>query len=218
MRDQPDRECLDWPTQSLRNAQDGQAQGDARPRLAPRRPQLPPRGTSWRNCDIKDLLRGSKIYSRFVPGGVSFDGRLHFSQGDGEITLAGHQMAGGCTLKVDVIKKRSPKYGIRTPVQAVASRRTKGYLIFEGISVDEAGSSIPRGRAIAYRQALIERESNIERSGAFRARRPFEPGQTRQDTCQGKSPASSTCRTPATTAVAADGPYSTATSCRSRPA
>jgi len=66
---------------------------------------VPPREHSG-DCDIKDLSRGSKIYSPvYVEGAGLSMGDLHFSQGDGEITFrSAIEMAGWTHLKVELIK------------------------------------------------------------------------------------------------------------------
>ncbi|KAF8748387.1 hypothetical protein HU200_012923 [Digitaria exilis] len=53
------------------------------------------------NCDIKNLSRGSKVYLPvFVEGANLSTGDMHFSQGDGEISLCGAiEMSGFLELK-----------------------------------------------------------------------------------------------------------------------
>jgi formamidase len=53
------------------------------------------------NCDIKNLSRGCRIYLPvFVEGANLSTGDMHFSQGDGEISLCGAiEMSGFLELK-----------------------------------------------------------------------------------------------------------------------
>ena len=69
-------------------------------------------------------------------------GDLHFSQGDGEITLCGAiEMAGWMRLKCNVIKDGIKKFGIINPIFETGNMGPTytDFLIFEGISVDETG-------------------------------------------------------------------------------
>ncbi|GGB54675.1 amidase [Tistrella bauzanensis] len=119
---------------------------------------VPPREHGG-NCDIKDLSRGCKIYFPvYVDGAGLSMGDLHFSQGDGEITFCGAiEMPGWAHLKVDLIKSGMAKYGIKNPVFKPSPIKPtyNDYLIFEGISVDEAGKQHYLDVHIAYRQACL---------------------------------------------------------------
>ena len=129
---------------------------------------VPPREHGG-NCDIKDLSRGSKIFFPvYVPGGGLSMGDLHFSQGDGEITFCGAiEMAGWLHIKVDVIKDGVAKYGIKNPVfkPSPITPNYKDYLIFEGISVDEAGKQHYLDVHIAYRQACLNAIEYLKKFG-----------------------------------------------------
>ena len=129
---------------------------------------VPPREHGG-NCDIKDLSRGSKIYFPvYVPGGGLSMGDLHFSQGDGEITFCGAiEMAGWLHLKVDIIKDGVAKYGIKNPIfkPSPITPNYKDYLIFEGISVDEAGKQHYLDVHIAYRQACLNAIEYLKKFG-----------------------------------------------------
>lgn len=49
---------------------------------------IPGRPEHGGNCDIKNLSRGSKVYLPVHVAGAKFSvGDLHFSQGDGEVSL-----------------------------------------------------------------------------------------------------------------------------------
>ncbi len=119
---------------------------------------VPPREHGG-NCDIKDLSRGSKIYFPvYVKGGGLSVGDLHFSQGDGEITFCGAiEMAGWVHMKVELIKGGMAKYGIKNPIfrPSPITPHYDDYLIFEGISVDEAGKQHYLDVNVAYRQACL---------------------------------------------------------------
>jgi formamidase len=81
-------------------------------------------------------------------------GDLHFSQGDGEITFCGAiEMPGWIHLKVELIKGGMAKYGIKNPIfkPSVIKPAYNDYLIFEGISVDDAGKQYYLDVNVAYR-------------------------------------------------------------------
>jgi formamidase len=129
---------------------------------------VPPREHGG-NCDIKDLSRGSRVYFPvYVPGGGLSMGDLHFSQGDGEITFCGAiEMAGWIHLKVDLIKGGMGKYGIKNPIfkPSPITPTYNDYLIFEGISVDEAGKQHYLDVHIAYRQACLNAIEYLKKFG-----------------------------------------------------
>ena len=147
----------------------GQAKGDVKAKIGAEGARTVPPREHGGNCDIKDLSRGSKIYFPvYVPGGGLSMGDLHFSQGDGEITFCGAiEMAGWLHLKVDVIKDGVAKYGIKNPVfkPSPITPNYKDYLIFEGISVDEAGKQHYLDVHIAYRQACLNAIEYLKKFG-----------------------------------------------------
>jgi formamidase len=99
-------------------------------------------------------------------------GDLHFSQGDGEITFCGAiEMAGWLHLKVDLIKGRHGEVRDQEPdLQTIADTPTyNDYLIFEGISVDEAGKQYYLDVHIAYRQACLNAIEYLTKFGYSRA-------------------------------------------------
>jgi formamidase len=103
-----------------------------------------------------------------VKGGGLSMGDLHFSQGDGEITFCGAiEMAGWLHLKVDVIKDGMAKYGIKNPIfkPSPITPTYNDYLIFEGISVDEAGKQYYLDVHIAYRQACLNAIEYLKKFG-----------------------------------------------------
>lgn len=129
---------------------------------------VPPREHGG-NCDIKDLTRGSRVFFPVYvkDAGLSM-GDLHFSQGDGEITFCGAiEMAGWIHLKVSLIKDGVQKYGIKNPVfqPSVLQPDYKQHLIFEGISVDEAGKQHYLDAHIAYRQACLNAIEYLKKFG-----------------------------------------------------
>jgi formamidase len=121
------------------------------------------------NCDIKDLSRGSRVFFPvYVTGGGLSMGDLHFSQGDGEITFCGAiEMAGWIHIKVSLIKDGVRKYGIKNPIfrPSPITPNYKDYLIFEGISVDEAGGQHYLDVHIAYRQACLNAIEYLKKFG-----------------------------------------------------
>jgi formamidase len=129
---------------------------------------VPPREHGG-NCDIKDLSRGSKVFFPvYVDGGGLSVGDLHFSQGDGEITFCGAiEMAGWIHMRVNLVKGGMSKYGIKNPIfkPSPITPKYDDYLIFEGISVDEAGKQHYLDVRIAYRQACLNAIEYLKKFG-----------------------------------------------------
>lgn len=129
---------------------------------------VPPREHGG-NCDIKDLSRGSKIFFPvYVDGAGLSVGDLHFSQGDGEITFCGAiEMAGWVHMKVELIKGGMAKYGIKNPIfkPSPITPNYKNYLIFEGISVDDAGKQHYLDVNLAYKQACLNAINYLTKFG-----------------------------------------------------
>jgi len=129
---------------------------------------VPPREHGG-NCDIKDLSRGCKIYFPvYVDGAGLSMGDLHFSQGDGEITFCSAiEMAGWLHLKVEVIKVGMAKYGVKNPIFKPPPIKPyyDDFLIFEGISVDEAGEQHYLNVHVAYRQACLNAIEYLKKFG-----------------------------------------------------
>jgi len=147
----------------------GHLKGELRDKAAAEGARTVPPREHGGNCDIKDLSRGAKIYFPvYVPGGGLSMGDLHFSQGDGEITFCGAiEMAGWLHLKVGLIKEGVAKYGIKNPIfkPSPITPNYKDYLIFEGISVDEAGTQHYLDVHIAYRQACLNAIEYLKKFG-----------------------------------------------------
>ncbi len=147
----------------------GRLKGDARDKAAAEGARTVPPREHGGNCDIKDLSRGSKIYFPvYVKGAGLSMGDLHFSQGDGEITFCGAiEMAGWAHLKVDLIKGGMEKYGVKNPIfrPSPITPTYNDYLIFEGISVDEAGEQHYLDVQVAYRQACLNAIEYLKKFG-----------------------------------------------------
>jgi formamidase len=129
---------------------------------------VPPREHGG-NCDIKNLSRGSTVYFPvYVNGGGLSMGDIHFSQGDGEITFCGAiEMAGYLDIRVKLIKGGMKKYGILNPVfkSGPMEPNYSSYLIFEGISVDEAGKQHYLDVHVAYRMACLNAINYLTKFG-----------------------------------------------------
>lgn len=151
----------------------GALKGEARDKAAAEGARTVPPREHGGNCDIKDLSRGSKIYFPvYVDGAGLSMGDLHFSQGDGEITFCGAiEMAGWLHIKVSLIKDGMAKYGIKNPIfrPSPITPKYDDFLIFEGISVDEAGKQHYLDVHIAYRQACLNAIEYLTKFGYSRA-------------------------------------------------
>lgn len=147
----------------------GRLTGAARDKAAAEGARTVPPREHGGNCDIKDLSRGAKVFFPvYVPGAGLSMGDLHFSQGDGEITFCGAiEMAGWLHIKVSVIKDGMAKYGIKNPIfqPSPITPNYRDYLIFEGISVDEAGQQHYLDVHVAYRQACLNAIEYLKKFG-----------------------------------------------------
>lgn len=129
---------------------------------------VPPREHGG-NCDIKNLSRGSRVYFPvYVKNAGLSMGDIHFSQGDGEITFCGAiEMAGWIEVRVNLIKGGMQKYGVVNPIfkPSPLEPRYSDYLIFEGISVDEAGKQYYLDAHVAYRRACLNAIEYLKKFG-----------------------------------------------------
>ena len=163
------------PTAGLANppspgtAHMGRLKGEAKAKAAAEGARTVPPREHGGNCDIKDLSRGSKVFFPvYVDGGGLSVGDLHFSQGDGEITFCGAiEMAGWVHMKVSIIKDGMAKYGIKNPIfkPSPITPQYNDYIIFEGISVDEAGKQYYLDVNVAYRQACLNAIEYLKKFG-----------------------------------------------------
>ncbi|XP_061365568.1 uncharacterized protein LOC133308859 isoform X3 [Gastrolobium bilobum] len=129
------------------------------------------------NCDIKNLSRGSKVYLPvFVEGANLSTGDMHFSQGDGEVSLCGAiEMSGFLELKVEIIRGGMKEY--LTPMGPTplhvnpifeigpVEPRFSEWLVFEGISVDESGRQHYLDASVAYKRAVLNAIDYISKFG-----------------------------------------------------
>ena len=147
----------------------GRLKGEAKAAAAATGARTVPPREHGGNCDIKDLSRGARVFFPvYVPGAGLSMGDLHFSQGDGEITFCGAiEMPGWIHLKVELIKGGMAKYGIKNPIfkPSVIKPVYSDYLIFEGISVDEAGEQYYLDVNVAYRQACLNAIEYLKKFG-----------------------------------------------------
>lgn len=130
---------------------------------------VPPRENGG-NCDIKNLVRGSRIYFPvFVKGGNLSIGDTHFSQGDGEITFCGGiETAGAYTLHVDLIKDGVNRYGgVANPIfkPGNVAPQYSEYLVFEGVSVDDQDKQYYLDPFIAYQRACLNAVHYLQKFG-----------------------------------------------------
>jgi len=129
------------------------------------------------NCDIKNLSRGSKVYLPvFVEGANLSTGDMHFSQGDGEISLCGAiEMSGFLELRCEIIRGGMKEY--LTPVGPTplhvnpifeigpVEPRFSEWLVFEGISVDESGKQHFLDASVAYKRAVLNAIEYLSKFG-----------------------------------------------------
>ncbi len=165
----PDRVPALCELPNTQSAHMGALKGEARDKAAAEGARTVPPREHGGNCDIKDLSRGSKIYFPvYVDGAGLSMGDLHFSQGDGEITFCGAiEMPGWLHIKVSLIKDGMAKYGVKNPIfkPSPITPKYDDYLIFEGISVDEAGTQHYLDVHVAYRQACLNAIEYMKKFG-----------------------------------------------------
>ncbi|MEM9079508.1 MAG: formamidase [Verrucomicrobiota bacterium] len=148
----------------------GRMTGDAAKEAAAEAARTVPPREHGGNCDIKNLTRGSKVYFPvYVKGGGLSMGDIHFSQGDGEITFCGAiEMAGYLDLRVNLIKDGMAKYGVtNNPIFQTSPMEPKytEHLVFEGISVDEAGKQYYLDPHVSYRMACLNAIEYMKKFG-----------------------------------------------------
>ncbi|WP_291314173.1 formamidase [Corynebacterium sp. UBA2622] len=120
---------------------------------------VPPRENGG-NMDIKDLGAGSRIFFPVFVEGANFSfGDLHFSQGDGEITLCGAiEMGGYVEFAVDIIPDGMNTYRSSGAPIFVPGKQAPPYddwLAFSGISVTQEGEQHHLDATLAYQNAVL---------------------------------------------------------------
>ena len=148
----------------------GRMKGEARDGAAATGARTVPPREHGGNCDIKDLSRGARVYFPvYVKGAGLSVGDLHFSQGDGEITFCGAiEMPGFIHLGIhSLIKGGMEKYGIKNPIfkPSPIKPNYQDFLIFEGISVDDAGTQHYLDMFTAYQQACLNAINYLKKFG-----------------------------------------------------
>lgn len=138
-------------------------------RVAVEAAQTTPPRENGGNQDIKDLTRGSRVfYPVFVEGANLSVGDLHFSQGDGEITLCGAiEMGGYVDLHVDIIPDGMATYNVTGNAIFVPGDEAPHYrdwVSFSGISVTEKDQQRYLDPYLAYQRACLQA---IDYLGAF---------------------------------------------------
>lgn len=129
-------------------------------RVAMEAAQTTPPRENGGNQDIKDLTRGSRVfYPVFVEGANFSVGDLHYSQGDGEITLCGAiEMGGWVELHVDLIPGGMATYRIDEHpvfVPGDGAPRYEDWVSFSGISVTEQDGQRYLDPYLAYQRACL---------------------------------------------------------------
>ncbi|WP_115686089.1 formamidase [Corynebacterium senegalense] len=120
---------------------------------------VPPREHGG-NMDIKNLTAGSRIFFPVFVDGANFSfGDLHFSQGDGEITLCGAiEMGGYLEFAVDIIPDGMNSYktgGAPIFVPGAQGASYSDWLTFTGISVTREGEQRHLDATLAYQNAVM---------------------------------------------------------------
>ena len=139
----------------------GGLEEDEADRVALAAAQTTPPRENGGNQDIKDLTRGSRVFYPVYVDGANFSvGDLHFSQGDGEITLCGAiEMGGFVELHVDVIPGGMDTYRIDGQAIFVPGDQAPSYddwISFSGISVTEEGKQRYLDPYVAYQRASLQ--------------------------------------------------------------
>ncbi|MCT1463754.1 formamidase [Corynebacterium sanguinis] len=119
---------------------------------------VPPRENGG-NMDIKNLTAGSRIFFPVFVDGANFSfGDLHFSQGDGEITLCGAiEMGGYVEFSVDIIPDGMNTYkSTGAPIFVPGDQGPKytDWLTFTGLSITNEGEQRHLDATLAYQNAV----------------------------------------------------------------
>ena len=187
-RDQPDARARRWPTRrSPPTAHAGQAEGRrARPRPR-RRARAPCRRASMAATATSRICRAARrstSRSTCRAAGCRWATCTSARATARSPSAARSRWPAGCTCKVEIIKDGMAKYGIKNPIfkPSPITPNYNDYLIFEGISVDEAGQAALSRRPHRLPPGLPERDRVPEevrllrRAGLFDPRHGAVPG------------------------------------------
>ncbi|HEY1358739.1 MAG TPA: acetamidase/formamidase family protein [Thermoleophilaceae bacterium] len=115
---------------------------------------IPPRENGG-NLDVRDLTAGARLFLPVhVPGALLSAGDLHFSQGDGEVSLYAIETSGSVTFRVGLGK--SPEWQPRFPAYEAPPRPPRAVFATTGMPLDDDGENRWSDLNLATRRALLE--------------------------------------------------------------
>lgn len=114
----------------------------------------PPRENGG-NLDVRDLSAGARLLLPVhVPGALLSAGDLHFSQGDGEVSLYAIETSGSVTFRVDL--RKEPDWRPRFAAYDAPPRRSRAAFATTGIPLADGGENAWLDVGLAMRRALLE--------------------------------------------------------------
>src|SRR4051794_16459903 len=115
---------------------------------------IPPRENGG-NMDIRDLTAGARLLLPVhVPGALLSAGDLHFTQGDGEVSLYAIETSGSVTFRVGL--RKAPDWLPRFPAYEAPPRRPRAVFATTGIPLADDGQNGWLDLGLATRRALLE--------------------------------------------------------------
>lgn len=115
---------------------------------------IPPRENGG-NLDVRDLVAGARLFVPVhVPGALVSAGDLHFTQGDGEVSLYAVETSGSVTFRVGLRKR--PGWLPRFPAYEAPPRPARAVFATTGIPLTEEGDNRWVDLGLAARRALLE--------------------------------------------------------------
>jgi formamidase len=115
---------------------------------------IPPRENGG-NLDVRDLTAGARLLLPVhVPGALLSAGDLHFTQGDGEVSLYAIETSGSITVRPAL--RKTPKWMPRFPAYEAPSPQPRAVFATTGIPLTDDGENRWADLELAARRALLE--------------------------------------------------------------
>ncbi len=105
--------------------------------------------------DVRDLTAGARLLLPVhVQGALLSAGDLHFTQGDGEVSLYAIETSGSVSFRVGL--RKSPEWLPRFPAYEAPARPPRAVFATTGIPLSDAGENAWLDFGLATRRALLE--------------------------------------------------------------
>jgi formamidase len=114
----------------------------------------PPRENGG-NMDVRDLTAGARLLLPVhAPGALLSAGDLHFSQGDGEVSMYAIETSGSVSFRVGL--RKAPGWLPRFPAYEAPARPPRAMFATTGIPLTDGGENAWLDFGLAARRALLE--------------------------------------------------------------